>query len=119
MAKQSDVAVLVLGEAQIMSGENASRSSFDLPGRQQELLAAVMATGKPVVVLLMSARPLDLKGPRAPGLDADLVPRHPGGAAVANVLLSECHLAASCPLPGRATSARCRCTRTCNRTSPA
>ncbi|MFO1226398.1 beta-glucosidase BglX [Roseateles sp.] len=89
MAKQSDVAVLVLGEAQIMSGENASRSSFDLPGRQQELLAAVMATGKPVVVLLMSARPLDLKGLAPQALMQIWYPGTQGGAAVANVLLGE------------------------------
>lgn len=89
LAKQSDVAVLVLGEAQIMSGENASRSSFDLPGRQQELLAAVMATGKPVVALLMSARPLDLKGVQPQALMQIWYPGTQGGAAVANVLTGE------------------------------
>ncbi len=62
LAKAADVAVLVLGEAQIMIGEHASRSSLDLPGRQQELLEAVIATGTPTVLLLMTARPLDLKG---------------------------------------------------------
>ncbi len=60
-AKASDVAVLVLGERSDMSGEAASRSRIDLPGRQQDLLRAVLATGKPVVLVLMSGRPLALE----------------------------------------------------------
>jgi beta-glucosidase len=60
MVKQADVSVLVLGEAQNMSGERASRSSLTLPGRQQELLEAAVGTGKPVVLVLLSARPLDI-----------------------------------------------------------
>ena len=59
-AAQADVAVLALGESASMDFEYASRSSLDLPGRQQELLERVVATGKPVVVLLMSTRPLNL-----------------------------------------------------------
>ncbi|HEY1465184.1 MAG TPA: glycoside hydrolase family 3 N-terminal domain-containing protein, partial [Terriglobales bacterium] len=47
-AQSSDVAIMVLGEAQNMSGETASRESLDLPGDQQKLLEAVAATGKPV-----------------------------------------------------------------------
>jgi len=50
LARGSDVAIVVVGPAQDMARENASRSSLDLPGRQQELLDAVVATGKPVVV---------------------------------------------------------------------
>lgn len=61
LARRSDVAVLVLGERHDMSGEIASRSTLDLPGRQLELLQAVVATGTPVVLLLMSGRPLDLR----------------------------------------------------------
>jgi len=60
LIKQSEVAVLVLGEAQSMSGERASRASLTLPGRQQELLEAAVATGKPVVIVLLNGRPLDL-----------------------------------------------------------
>ncbi len=62
----------------LMIGEHASRSSLDLPGRQQELLDAVLATGKPTIVLLMSARPLDLKGSPAAGADDDLVSGYAG-----------------------------------------
>ncbi len=61
LARQADVAVLVLGERYDMSGEIASCSTLDLAGRQMELLVAVAATGTPVVLLLMSGRPLDLR----------------------------------------------------------
>jgi beta-glucosidase len=60
LVKQADVAVLVLGEAQTMSGERASRSSLTLPGKQQQLLEAAVATGKPVVLVLINGRPLDI-----------------------------------------------------------
>jgi beta-glucosidase len=59
-ARNADVVVLVLGESLAMSGEASSRSSIDLPGRQRELAEAVMATGKPVVLVLMNGRPLAL-----------------------------------------------------------
>jgi beta-glucosidase len=89
LAQASDVAVLVLGEAQNMIGEQASRSSLDLPGRQQELLDAVNATGKPVVVLLMSARPLDLKNSKPGALMVIWYPGSQGGTAVANLLFGD------------------------------
>ena len=60
LIKKADVAVLVLGELQNMSGENASRGSLDLPGEQEKLLEAAVATGKPVVLVLVNARPLNL-----------------------------------------------------------
>ncbi len=61
-ARQADVAILALGEsASDMTGEAASRTELDLPGNQQELLEAVAATGKPVVVLVFSGRPLVLR----------------------------------------------------------
>ena len=60
-AQESDIAVLALGEnAPTMTGEAASRSKLGLPGRQQELLEKVVATGKPVVLILFSGRPLTL-----------------------------------------------------------
>jgi beta-glucosidase len=89
LARSADVAVLVLGEAQNMIGEFASRSSLDLPGRQQELLDAVITTGKPTIVLLMSARPLDLKGSQPRALMDIWYPGSRGGAAVANLLFGE------------------------------
>lgn len=57
-AKQADVVVLTVGEARDMTGEAKSRSSIQLPGVQEELIKALLATGKPVVVLISAGRPL-------------------------------------------------------------
>jgi len=59
-AKESDVVVMALGESSDMSGEAASRAHLDLPGNQEKLLEAVAATGKPIVLLVFSGRPLVL-----------------------------------------------------------
>jgi beta-glucosidase len=59
-AKRADLVILTLGEAPDMSGEAASRSCLGLPGRQQELLEAIVNTGKPVVLVLFSGRPLTI-----------------------------------------------------------
>ncbi|HEX7874623.1 MAG TPA: beta-glucosidase BglX [Sphingobium sp.] len=88
-ARLSDVAVLVLGESESMIGENASRSTLELPGRQQELLDAVIATGKPVVVLLMNGRPLDLKQSKPAAILDIWYPGSEGGAATANLLFGD------------------------------
>lgn len=58
LARNADVAIVALGESRNMSGEAASRATLDLPGRQQQLLEAIHATGTPVVLVLMSGRPL-------------------------------------------------------------
>ena len=60
-AKKSDVVVAVVGESYTMSGEAASRSEIGLFGAQEDLLKALKATGKPLVVVLMNGRPLTLK----------------------------------------------------------
>ncbi|UYZ63118.1 beta-glucosidase BglX [Hymenobacter weizhouensis] len=60
VARQADVVVAVVGEAQGMSGEAASRADLGLPGQQLALLKALKQTGKPLVVVLMSGRPLTL-----------------------------------------------------------
>ncbi len=57
-ARAADIAVLVLGEGEYMSGEAHSRAYLGLPGHQQALLEAVHATGTPIVTVLMSGRPL-------------------------------------------------------------
>jgi beta-glucosidase len=60
-AQNSDVAILALGEdAPTMTGEAASRSNLGLPGRQEELLEKVVATRRPVILILFSGRPLTL-----------------------------------------------------------
>jgi beta-glucosidase len=91
LARASDVAVVVLGEAADMNGEAASRSTLDLPTRQVELLEAVAATGTPVVLVLLSGRPLDLRRV-APLTSAILMAWHPGsegGLAVARLLFGD------------------------------
>ncbi len=67
IARAADVVLMVLGEHQDMSAEARNRTSVDLPGVQRQLLEAVLATGKPVVVMLMNGRPLSI-----PWLDANV-----------------------------------------------
>ncbi|MBL7732699.1 MAG: glycoside hydrolase family 3 C-terminal domain-containing protein [Chitinophagaceae bacterium] len=57
-ASQADIIILTVGEARDMTGEAKSRSSIRLPGVQEELAKAIIATGKPVVVLISAGRPL-------------------------------------------------------------
>jgi beta-glucosidase len=90
-ARNSDVVVMALGEAAEMSGEAGSRAHLELPGNQEQLLEAVVATGKPVVLVLFSGRPLVLNWAAAhvsamleawfPGLEA--------GNALADVLYDD------------------------------
>lgn len=91
VARSSEVAIVVLGEWQNMIGEQASRSSLELPGRQLELLQAVVATGTPVVLLLMNGRPLDLRwaAEHVPAIVDIWYPGTQGGAAVADVLFGD------------------------------
>jgi beta-glucosidase len=58
IAQQSDVVIMALGERGSMSGEASSRTRLDLPGNQQKLLEAIVASGRPVVLLVFSGRPL-------------------------------------------------------------
>ena len=60
-ARSADVVVLVIGESWEQSGEAASRAFIDIPGVQTELLAELKKTGKPIVTLIMSGRPLVLE----------------------------------------------------------
>ena len=88
VATEADVAVVVIGEWQNMIGEAASRSSLDLPGRQLELLQAVVATGTPTVALVLNGRPLDLTwaAEHVPAILDIWYPGSQGGAAVADLL---------------------------------
>ncbi len=61
VASQADVIVAALGESAEMSGESSSRSNIEIPAIQQELLKALLKTGKPVVLVLFTGRPLALK----------------------------------------------------------
>jgi len=61
LAKQADVVVAALGESSEMSGEASSRTNIEIPDVQKRLLAALLKTGKPVVLVLFTGRPLALK----------------------------------------------------------
>lgn len=91
LAQHADVAIVVLGESQNQVGENASRSSLSFPGDQQRLLEAVAATGTPVVLVVMSARPLDLRWAKehVPAILDIWYPGIEGGAATANLLFGD------------------------------
>ncbi len=91
LAREADVALVVLGEWQNMIGEGASRSSLELPGGQLALLQAVVATGTPVVLLVMNGRPLDLRwaAENVPAILDIWYPGTQGGAAVADVIFGD------------------------------
>jgi beta-glucosidase len=98
-ARGADVAVVVAGEWQHMIGEAASRSSLELPGRQLELLQAVVETGTPVVLLVMNGRPLDLRwaADHVPAILDIWYPGTMGGTAVANLLFGDVSPAGKLP----------------------
>ena len=91
VAQAADQVVLALGETREMSGEAASRSTLDLPGRQEELIRAIKATGKPFVVVLFNGRPLALEEvvADAPAVLEAWFPGVQAGPAVADVLFGE------------------------------
>jgi beta-glucosidase len=91
LARSSDLVVMVLGEHEEMSGEAASRSTIELPGRQRELLEAVSALGKPVVLVLINGRPLDISSAatRVPAILEAWHPGTEGGNAVADLLYGD------------------------------
>ena len=90
-AKKSEVAVVVLGDSTSTVGETASRTSLDLPGRQLNLVQAVHATGKPVVVVLLNGRPMTINWiqKHVPGIIEAWFPGAQGGTAVADVLFGD------------------------------
>ena len=90
-ALKSDVAVVVLGGGQRTCGENKSRTSLELPDRQLQLLQAVQATGKPVVLVLINGRPLSVNWADkfVPAILEAWYPGSKGGIAVADVLFGD------------------------------
>ncbi|GIZ14401.1 beta-glucosidase BglX [Capnocytophaga catalasegens] len=58
LASENDIVIVAVGEKALMSGESRSRASLSLPGVQEKLVQELIATGKPVVVVLMNGRPL-------------------------------------------------------------
>lgn len=91
-AKQADLAILALGEsANWMEGEAASRVHLGFTGHQEKLLEAVAATGKPVILIVMSGRPLELKwaADHVPAILEAWSPGMEGGHAIADVLFGD------------------------------
>ena len=89
--REGDVIVAVVGETDAMSGEASSKADITLPGKQRELLEKLLASGKPVVTVLMNGRPLALQW-EAEHLPAILEAWHLGirmGDAVAAALLGD------------------------------
>jgi beta-glucosidase len=90
-ARDADAVVVAVGETAEMSGEAASRTSLDLPGRQLELLQAVQQTGKPYVVVLMNGRPLAINwlAENSPAILETWFAGTQGGAAIADALFGD------------------------------
>ncbi|HVT98912.1 MAG TPA: glycoside hydrolase family 3 C-terminal domain-containing protein, partial [Acidobacteriaceae bacterium] len=90
-AKQADVVVMALGESSAMSGEAGSRAHLDLPGNQEQLLEAVASTGRPMVLLVFSGRPLvlDWAAAHVPAIMEAWFPGVEAGPAIANVLYGD------------------------------
>jgi beta-glucosidase len=99
-ASDADVVVAVLGEISSMSSESASRATLDLPGIQQQMLETVVATGKPVVLVLENGRPLDIRwaSEHVPAILEAWYPGTEGGDAVADVLFGEVNPGGKLPL---------------------
>ena len=100
LARRSDVAILVLGEIDLMSAEYASRSSLKLSNGQEELLEAVVGTGKPVVLVLINGRPLDLAwaSEHVPAILEAWYPGNEGGHGIADVLFGDANPSGHLPV---------------------
>lgn len=99
-AARADVVVLVVGETWDLSGEAKSRTDITLPGHQEQLFAALKATGKPVVVVMLAGRPLVFNtiADRADAIVYAWFPGSEGGNAVANVLFGDYNPSGKLPI---------------------
>jgi len=90
-AKQSDIIIAVVGEDEKRVGESLTRTSLDLPGRQEQLLQALHASGKPVVVILVNGRPLTINWANqyVPAILDAWFPGPSGGKAVAEAIFGD------------------------------
>jgi beta-glucosidase len=90
-ANSSDLVIAVLGERREFSGEGASRAHLDFWGRQDDLLEKLSATGKPVVLVIIAGRPLDLRraGEIVPSILMAWYPGTEGGNGIADILFGD------------------------------
>lgn len=91
LANQNDIIIVALGEDEKTTGESKSRTGLGLPGRQQQLLEALYATGKPVVLVLINGQPLTINWANKfiPSILEAWFPSHLGGKAIAETLFGE------------------------------
>jgi len=99
-AKDADFTIVVAGEIRDISGEAASRSNIDLPGRQLDLIKAIHAKGKPYVVVLKNGRPLTINwlAENSPAILETWHSGTMGGAAVADVLFGDANPSGKLPV---------------------
>ncbi|HEY2375343.1 MAG TPA: beta-glucosidase BglX [Gemmatimonadaceae bacterium] len=100
VARAAEAVVLVVGETGEMSAEAESRSTLELPGAQQQLADAIVATGKPVVVVLMNGRPLSIErlNATAPAILETWFLGIEHGNAVADVLFGDANPGGKMPV---------------------
>src|SRR5207302_6310602 len=91
VARESEVVIVAVGESAGMSGEASSRSSPDLPGQQLDLVKALHAAGKPMIVVLMNGRPLTINwiAENTPAILESWFAGTQGGNAIADVLFGD------------------------------
>ncbi len=99
-AKKADVVIISVGERRDMSGEAKSRSNIHLPGVQEELIKAIQATGKPVVVLINAGRPLifNWTADHVPAIVYSWWLGTAAGDAIADVLFGDYNPSAKLPI---------------------
>jgi len=99
-AKNVDVIIACLGEDDRTTGEGRSRTSLDLPGRQQILLERLVATGKPVVMVMVNGQPLTINWANkyVPAILETWFPSYRGGAVVAKMLFGEINPSGKLPI---------------------
>ncbi len=100
IAGQADVVIMSVGEARGMSGEAKSRSNIHIPGMQEELIKAIHATGKPVVVMVNAGRPLifDWAADNVPAILYTWWLGTEAGNAIADVLFGDYNPSAKLPM---------------------
>lgn len=99
-AEKSDIVIMAMGEAPDMTGEAKSKSNIGLPGIQEDLIKTVVATGKPVIVVLMAGRPMvfNWTADHAPTILYAWWPGSQGGNAIVDVLLGKYNPSGKLPM---------------------
>ena len=100
LVKKADAAIVCLGDNGETSGENLDRTDLTLPGKQQEFLKEIAATGTPVVLVLQNGRPLALTWEEAhiPAILECWFPGEKGGRAIAEVLFGKTYPSGRLPM---------------------